>query len=82
MYDVYVAFDAVCDMLPLLGVSPDGSLFAAGYFYNTINIYDSLTHELKRPLKIHNDGILCIRFANNRTLLVGTSSGNLQVIPI
>ena len=66
-----------------LGLSPDGSLIAAGFFDNTINVYDALKDcELKRQIKVHNDGILCVRWTDNRTLVVGTSTGNVQMLHI
>ena len=66
-----------------VGLSPDGSLIAAGLFDHTINIYDALKGgQLKRQLKVHNDGILCVKWIDNRTLVIGTANGNVQIINI
>ena len=131
-----------------LALSPDGCFVAAGFFDNTINVYDispciaqaaaataqagaeaeakemrqqedaaaaaggrrgggivagsrasnvtlgpvaaspsalapvSTSCRLVRQLRVHNEGILCVRWQNKRTLLVGTAMGKLQILHI
>lgn len=66
-----------------LSLSPDGSLIAAGFFDNTINVYEACQNcQLLRQIKVHNDGILKVHWINNRTIAVGTATGNVQVLHI
>ncbi len=39
-------------------------------------------YKLRRQIKVHNDGIICVSFCSRTTLLLGTPTGNMQVLQI
>jgi WD40 repeat protein len=66
-----------------LACSPDGTLLAIGMLDNTILLHSSNAadgYPLLRHFRIHNNGILCIRFITNRTIAVGTATGAMQLL--
>lgn len=63
--------------------SLDGTLLAIGMLDNSIALHstDAATgFALMRQFRIHNNGILCVRFITNRTIAIGTATGHMQFI--
>jgi WD40 repeat protein len=38
--------------------------------------------KLRRQIKVHNDGLICVSWCSRTTLLVGTATGQLQILQI
>ena len=64
-----------------LALSPDNTLLAAGYYDNCVMIWNLQSMEVVRVLQVHNQGIFCLVFLHNRTIVVGTSTGHIQLLP-
>jgi hypothetical protein len=65
-----------------LALSPDSKLLAAAFFDNAVLVYDTVQFRMLRSLQIHNEGILRVCWATDRRLIVGTTSGSVQVVTL
>eukprot|EP00736_Rhodelphis_marinus_P003150 Rmarinus@m.22195 len=66
-----------------LQFSEDGRYFAVGSYDNYILIYHTPTVTLRRAIKVNNGGVLSLAFSlRNQTVVLGTSDGCIQVIPL
>jgi len=63
--------------------SKDGKYFVLGAFDNSVTIHSTPLGQLLRNIKVQNEGIQKVLFHHDNTsIIVATSSGKIQIIPI
>ncbi|KAG9397309.1 WD domain G-beta repeat [Carpediemonas membranifera] len=59
--------------------SANSRILAAGSLDSNISLYDTMTQDMLRQLKVHNDGAQCVKFSGKK-LLISTADGQIQAV--
>jgi WD40 repeat protein len=65
-----------------LSLSSGANLLATASLDNTIALYRVKNGQLLRQLRVHQDGIMCMRFLTDDVLVLGSTTGKVHLLQL